>query len=134
MPFVPTGPRSTALPLNAWVHSPAGRRTSVPPTLVAHAGSWLSFTVVLTNTSKHAFRFGPTCPSYTEGVVATWMQQNQAYVLNCHGVGAIEPRQSVRFAMRVHVPAGAKDYDFLWWTLAPHSHNAPVTSASVEFR
>ena len=133
MPFVPTGPRSTALPLSAWVPSAAGRRTSVPPTLAARAGSWLSFTVVLTNMSKHAFRFGRTCPSYTEGVVDSWIEQNQAYVLNCHAVGAIAPRRSVRFAMRVHVPAGANDNDALWWTLAPHSYNAAEALAFLEY-
>jgi len=136
-PFVPQGKPSSALPLKASIVSgpplvaPGGKRI-VSSTLVAHAGSWLSFTVVLRNTSKHVFRFGRTCPAYTEGVGAT---ENQAYVLNCHAVGAIAAGQSVRFAMRVHVRRNVTGpYPALGWTLAPHSFNAPQAMATLQLR
>ena len=125
-PYVPQGPPSSALPLKARIVGVAqlavkGKRLK-GPVLTAHPGSWLAYTVVLTNTSKHVFRFGRTCPPYTEGIDA----QNQAYVLNCHTVGAIAPAHSVRFAMRVRVPQQVSEpFPVLGWTLAPHSFNAP---------
>lgn len=134
-PFVPQGPPSSALPLRVSIAPSSGPplvvkgRHVVGPTLAAHAGSWLSYTVVLTNTSKRAFHFGPTCPAYTEGFGVI---EKQVYVLNCHAVGVIAPRQSVRFAMRVHVPGNVTNFGSLGWTLAPHSYNAPQTLAIVE--
>jgi hypothetical protein len=135
-PFVPQGPPSSALPLKASIVSGPplvlkGKRIS-QPSLTAQAGSWLSYTVVLTNSSKHPFRFGRTCPAYTEGLGAS---QNQAYILNCHSVGPIAPGQSVRFAMRVRVPAHEREtFPALGWTLAPHSWNAPQTLAVLRIR
>jgi hypothetical protein len=135
-PFVPQGPPSSELHLRARIVSGPmfvikGKRIS-QPSLVARAGRWLSFTVVLTNTSKHPFHFGRTCPAYTEGVGAS---QDQAYVLNCHSVGSIAPGRSVRFAMRVHVPRHLTlSYPALGWMLAPHSWNAPQTLAVVQIR
>jgi len=135
-PFIPQGPPSSALPLKATIVSGPplvikGKRIS-QPSLAARAGSWLPFTVVLTNTSRKPFRFGPTCPAYTEGIGAT---QNQAYILNCHAIGAIAPKQSVRFAMRVRVPRhNTEPYPPLGWTLAPHTEDAPQTLAVVQIR
>jgi Protein of unknown function (DUF4232) len=135
-PFVPQGPPSSALPLKATIVSGPpfvikGKRIS-DPSLVARAGTWLSYTVVLRNRSKRVFHFGRTCPAYTEGIGA---DQNQAYILNCHAVGAIAPGRSVRFAMRVHVPRHLQEsYPPLGWTLAPHSWNAPQTLAVVRVR
>jgi len=108
-PFVPQGPPSSALPLRASIVSRPplvikGKHVS-EPSLTARAGSWLSYTVVLTNRSKRLFHFGRTCPAYTEGF---GMRQNQAYVLNCRSVGPIAPGRSIRFAMRVRVPAHSK--------------------------
>lgn len=133
-PFVPQGPPSSALPLRARIVS--GRPISIKgkvvtqPSFVAHPGSWLFYTVVLTNRSRQPFRFGPACPAYTEGFV-----RPQAYVLNCHPVGSIGPGQSVRFAMRLRVP---KRLSLLMpafdWTLAPHTWNAPGALAVVELR
>ena len=102
--------------------------------MVAHAGRWLSFTVVLTNTSSRPFRFGRACPAYTEGlggVGTLWgPRQRQAYVLNCHAAGPIAPHASVSFAMRVHVPK-SEDFGGLLWTLAPDSYNPPQALAWV---
>jgi uncharacterized protein DUF4232 len=136
-PFVPQGPPSSALPLRVTIESigpPVVAKGThvVGPTITARAGSWLNYTVVLTNTSRKPFHFGRTCPAYTEGVGAT---QNQAYILNCHAVGSIGPRQSVRFAMRVHVPEHPDlPLPGLGWTLAPHSYNAPGALAVLQIR
>jgi hypothetical protein len=133
-PVVPEGPRSSELPVRARIVSTGppwldGHGKPLPDTHVAaHAGSWLSFTVVLTNRSKHLFRFSRTCPAYTEGADVRGngtAAENQAYVLNCHAVGPIAPHASVRFAMRVHIPKSADDMTGLLWTLAPHSYHAP---------
>lgn len=135
-PFVPQGGPSSELPLRARIVSGPlfvikGKRIS-EPSLVARAGTWLSYTVELTNRSARPFHFGRTCPAYTEGIGA---DQNQAYILNCHPVGAIAPGRSVRFAMRVHVPRHLEEsYPSLGWTLAPHSWNAPQTLAVVRLR
>ncbi|HUJ56039.1 MAG TPA: DUF4232 domain-containing protein [Gaiellaceae bacterium] len=132
-PFVPQGPPSSALPLKASIVSGPplhvkGRRI-VGPTLTARAGSWLSYTVVLTNRGKKPFRFGRTCPAYTEGIGA---DENQAYILNCRSVGPLASGQSVRFAMRVRVPRHLTErFPPLGWTLAPHSWNAPQAQPAV---
>jgi len=133
-PSVPQGPPSTALPLRASIVSQLHGKNLDGSTVVAHRGSWLSFTVVLTNGSKHTFRFGRTCPPYKEGIGFSSWTQEQVYVLNCHAVGAIAAGASVRFAMRVHVSPHAPDIAGLGWTLAPHSYNAPEAFAQVEFR
>jgi hypothetical protein len=132
-PHVPQGPRSSALPLRARIVSggPVWIKGKVltQPSFVARAGSWLSYTVVLTNRSRRAFRFGRTCPAYTEGFV-----RQQAYVLNCRPVGSIGPGKSVRFAMRMRVPRLALSAPAFGWTLAPHTWNAPSALAVVDLR
>jgi hypothetical protein len=135
-PFVPQGPPSSALPLKARIVSGPGlvvKGTHIAgPSLTARAGTWLDYTVVLTNRSQQTFAFGRACPAYTEGIGAV---QNEAYVLNCHAVGSIAPGGSVRFAMRVRVPAHTKlPLSALGWTLAPHSWNAPGALATVRIR
>jgi hypothetical protein len=133
-PFVPNGGPSSALPLKARIA--AGRalfykgKTIRDPARVTRAGDWLLFTVVLTNVSRKAFQFGRTCPAYVEGIY----HENQTYVLNCQDVGPIAPHRSVRFAMRVHVPAHANLLSEIGWTLAPHSYNAPQALAPLVIR
>jgi Domain of unknown function (DUF4232) len=118
-PYVPQGPPSSELPLRARIVS--GVFEAEPPSFVARPGSWLSYTVVLTNRSEHVFRFGRSCPTYTEGFT-----RPQAYVLNRRPVGSIGPGKSVRFAMRLHVPRHLDPSGPAFnWTLAPHSWNAP---------
>lgn len=125
-PFVPQGGPSSALPLRARIVSGVAG-ASPAPSFVARPGSWLSYTVVLTNRGKHVFRFGRSCPVYTEG-----FKRLQAYVLDCRPVGSIGPGDSVRFAMRLHVP---RDFDAsapaFGWTLAPHTWNAPQATGVV---
>jgi hypothetical protein len=136
-PFVPVAAPTPALPLKVTIlrdgPPPPARDDSIDgPVLVAPAGSWLSFTAVLTNRSAHVFRFGRSCPAYTEGVggPGVWSHYD-AYVLNCHGVGPIAPHASVRFAMRYHVPRSLDDFDLLQWTLAPHSSAPPGQLATL---
>lgn len=131
-PFVPQGPPSSALPLKARIVSGSSfffkGKTIRQPALVSRSGRWLSFTIVLTNVGRKPFHFGRACPAYVEGLD----NENQAYVLNCHAVGTIAPRHSVRFAMRVHVPARVGNpIPALGWTLAPHSYNAPQAPLAV---
>jgi hypothetical protein len=142
MPDVRPGPPSSHLPLSARIVAPGLRRTNrvgvgTRPHFVrgyvAPKGKWLSYAVVLTNRSKQVFRFGKTCPSYTEGIAHT-----VAYVLNCRPVGSIGPGKSVRFAMRERVPphdpsVGSQSFA-VSWVLSPHSHNPPVANWSIEVR
>jgi hypothetical protein len=121
-PFVPQGGPGLELPLRARIVSAV-----TPPSFVVRPGSWLSYTVALTNRSSHAFRFGPACPNYTEGFA-----RQQAYVLNCRPVGSIGPGKSVRFAMRLRVPRHLDPSGPAFnWTLAPHSWNAPQAMGVV---
>jgi Domain of unknown function (DUF4232) len=136
-PIAPQGPPSSELPLRARIVS-AARLTIkgkvVTPVLVARPGSVLAYTVVLTNRGRHAFRFGSSCPAYTEGIDAN---RQQAYILNCHPVGPIAPGKSVRFAMRIRVPRTLRPGKpaVLGWILAPHTWNAPqAVPASLDVR
>lgn len=130
-PVIPDLPRSSILPLRASIITGPPPKGMDGRILFMHPGRWLSYTVALTNWSRHTYRFGRTCPAYTEelgspsaGDPRAW---DQAYVLNCHAVGPIAPHASVRFAMRVHIPASATDVTAptLLWQLAPHTYDAP---------
>lgn len=136
-PIVPQGPPSSALPLAAKIvptgHVPQPGDTSLTfPVVSAHPGTWLSYTVVLTNRSSKPYAFGRSCPAYVESVTS----RQAAYVLNCHGIGAIAPHGAVRFAMRIPVPRHLKLGDSypVDWELAPHSWNAPSTQISLRLR
>jgi hypothetical protein len=108
-PIVPQGPPSSALPLSARIVLPEAR-----------PGTWLSYTVVLTNSGTKPFSFGRSCPAYEEG----FGLRPSAYVLNCHAVGTVAPHAAMRFAMRIFVPRhGARTLN---WTLAPHSWGGGV--------
>jgi hypothetical protein len=99
----------------------------------ARAGSWLSFSVVLTNVGHSRFAFGSKCPAYTEdwGGLA---RSARAYVLNCHPVGSIAVGQSVRFAMRIRLPRTSLPFGWFGWTLSPHTYKAPTAGGMVEIR
>jgi Protein of unknown function (DUF4232) len=132
-PVIPQGTPRSELPLRARIVPAA----TIPfkgeqPGFISHPGAWLSYTVVLTNRSRSPFTFGRSCPVYTEEI---GLAPAQAYVLNCRPVGSIGPRQSVRFAMRIHVPPhpslSAPAFD---WILAPHTWNAPQATGYVQLR
>lgn len=132
-PYVPQGGPSSELPLKVRIVSdartPLQGDSGTPPSFVIRRGSWLSYTVVLTNRSRQMFRFGSSCPAYTEGFAG---HDVQAYVLNCRPVGSVGPGKSVRFAMRLRVPRqldlGSPAFG---WMLAPHSWGAPQALAVV---
>jgi hypothetical protein len=133
-PFVPQGLPSSALPLKASIGSGQAvtikGKTLTQPSFVARPGSWLSFTVSLTNRGDKPYRFGRTCPAYTED----WggLARAQAYILNCHAVGPIASGQSVSFAMKIRVPDLKLRAPAFGWTLAPHTYNAPTAMAVVD--
>lgn len=133
IPYVPQGPPSSELPLRARIVSiargPLQGDAAAPHSSVIRHGSWLSYTVVLTNHSRHVFRFGRSCPVYTEGFAG---HDLHAYVLNCRPVGSIGPGKSVRFAMLLRVPRHLDlGLPAFGWSLAPHSWNAPQATADV---
>ncbi|HZS30394.1 MAG TPA: DUF4232 domain-containing protein [Gaiellaceae bacterium] len=133
-PYVPQEPPSSHIPLTAAIGPSQAVKIKgtklTQPSFVARPGFWLSFTVSLTNTSGQPYRFGHTCPAYTED----WggLARAQAYVLNCHAIGPIAPGQSVSFAMRIHVPKLKLRAPAFGWTLAPHTYNAPNAMAVVD--
>ena len=138
LPIVPQGPRSSALPLRARIvpsgHVPYANDTSRTfPVVTAAPGSWLSYTVVLTNHSAKTFSFARHCPAYVESVEEG---RQAAYVLNCHAVPTIAPHASARFAIRLRVPQHLKvgDSYSVTWNLAPHSWNAPFAQISLRLR
>lgn len=137
-PIVPQGPPSSALPLAARIvptgDGPYANDTARSfPVVTARPGTWLAYTVVLTNRGARPFSFGRSCPAYEESVVGSRIA---AYVLNCHAVGAIASHAAVRFAMRVSVPPHLKlgDTYTLTWELAPRSWNAPLAQMILGLR
>jgi|GEM_PF-1518186 len=143
VPYVPTEKRSSHLPLSARIFhtgsdrrfyygtvTPSGKEIGDPNVATAaRPGGWFSYTVVLENRGSSVFRFGATCPSYTESVGGS---KDVAYVLNCHPVGSIAPGKSVRFTMRARLPRTPRDNNVqLLWTLAPHTYNPPEANAGV---
>jgi hypothetical protein len=95
----------------------------------ARTGTIFHFVVGLTNTSSTPFSFGNTCPVYEESLDRP---RGHAYVLNCRPAGSIPPHRTVRFAMRLRVPAPSRGGDnLLTWELAPETYLAPNASADV---
>ena len=86
-----------------------------PPAVAA--GTVLHYAVSLENVGQAAIVFPTDCPIYGE-----WAANSSAafakdfYVLNCGPVAAIQPGQSVRFAMEISVPRGtaAGQYTLVW--------------------
>lgn len=133
-PFSPAlrrlGPDSR-LPLAASILG--ARPVHVKPGVAAfrvRRGETLAFVVALRNTGKTPFRFAGACPVYVEEVVPA---PEHAYVLNCAPVGAIPSGATVRFAMRVAIPADARiGVTGLSWQLAPATYLAPFATATLE--
>jgi hypothetical protein len=122
-PIVPQAPPISArrLPLGAKIISPV-------PT--ARRGTWLSYTLVLTNRGAKPYLFGRRCPAYLEDL--GFGLRPVAFTLNCHASGPIASHAAARFAMRIFVPPhlglGRGDRDPLEWTLAPHSWTSGVVA------
>jgi hypothetical protein len=132
--FTPTSrrlPPSSRLPLHAAIVG--SRPVRVKPGLRAfrvHRGELFRYEVALTNTGRSAFRFArSSCPNYIEALTPS---SPQAYVLNCRPIGEIAARETVRFAMRIRVPATARlGIGSLTWELAPKTYEAPFAPAAL---
>lgn len=87
----------------------------------ATPGQPLHYVLALTNPTGSAITLTP-CPTYQERLNADGEPVVEEHVLNCAGVGAIAPGQSVRFAMVIQVPASlpASNDDALVWFLDPN--------------
>ena len=80
-------------------------------------GSVLRYAVSLENVGQAPIIFPADCPIYGE-----WAANSSAafakdfYVLNCGPVPAVQPGQSVRFAMEISVPRGTAtgQYTLVW--------------------
>jgi hypothetical protein len=133
-PFAPTErrlPPSSRLPLRVAIVGP--QPVPVKPGLRAfrvQRGELLHYRVALTNTGTTPFRFAPSsCPVYLQQLLPG---RAEAYVLNCHAAGAIAPRQSVQFEMRIRIPPSLRlGNSSLTWELAPRTYEAPFAPAAV---
>lgn len=101
------------------------------------AGQVLHYKVSLKNISREAIAFGSTCPAYLEWAVDVAQTQTLAkelYVLNCGPiVGAIQPGQTVTFAMDLTVPAAAKPGSYmLYWHLSQGTDSEAAAKTPLE--
>lgn len=98
----------------------------VPPTVVA--GSALVYVADLTNPTDKAVSLA-RCPGYVEAGSADTTRLKEAYALNCAPVGAISAHDTVRFEMRLHIPAQAAGgtMTFRWSMAAPFSVTSVAT-------
>ena len=94
-------------------------RVALPATV--RAGSNLSYTVTLTNTTADPVAFSDPCPMYHEDLYFGHAGGGpplgkHIYALNCQSVRVIAPHTSVTFAMVLDVPASATigEYILLW--------------------
>ncbi len=126
-PYLPPAKQSTTIPLKASLDSQFYE---------AVRGSTLRYRVTVRNTSRRSYRFAQ-CPVYVEqlgtskALVAGRGIATEIHFLNCRGVGAIAPGQSVTFAMEIRVPRTLKAADLLEWQLAPRAYSAPWAPANV---
>jgi len=110
------------------VHDPLSDLTvslEVPPTVAA--GATLVYVADLTNPTDQSVSLA-RCPGYVEAASGP-TPIKEAYGLNCAPVGAIAAHDTVRFAMRLHVPdqAAAGPTTFHWSMAAPFSVTSQAT-------
>jgi hypothetical protein len=107
--------------------SPLNRLTvsmQVPSSV--QAGKVLAFTVTLRNRADRPVSLTP-CPSYTEYLIAPMHSAvHDEYYLNCAVAHRIPAHATVRFAMRITVPAGSGSAK-LGWQL----HDSEVATATM---
>lgn len=96
------------------------------PTKVA-AGSTLVYVADLTNPTDRSVTLA-RCPGYVEAASGP-IPIKEVYGLNCAPVGAIAAHDTVRFAMRLHVPdqAASGPLTFHWSMAAPFSVASQAT-------
>ena len=88
----------------------------------AHRGSFLSYTVTLTNRGPQDYRLD-VCPDYSEFVGPKIA--GGVYQLNCAPVGVISAGANASFAMQLRVPANAaQGTTQLTWALLDSSYPA----------
>jgi hypothetical protein len=102
------------------VHDPLSDLTvslEVPPTVAA--GATLVYVADLTNPTDRSVSLA-RCPGYVEAASGP-TRIKEAYGLNCAPVGAIAAHDTVRFAMRLHVPdqAASGPLTFHWSMTGP---------------
>lgn len=90
-----------------------GAKANVAATVVA--GTTLSYTVTLTNSSAKTVSLNP-CPVYTEGIYGRSAHLH-SYRLNCSTVHSIAAGDSVTYAMRIPVPAGYQGVAKFGWSI-----------------
>ncbi|WP_430667257.1 hypothetical protein [Jatrophihabitans telluris] len=98
-------------------------RTTLELPHTAKAGSVLRFTVAVHNPTAQGVSLTP-CPGYLEAAL-TSTPDKRTYALNCAPVRAIIPGQTVRFAMRLPLPAGTSHgpTKVLWSLKAPNTES-----------
>ena len=85
--------------------SPLSAQLDAPDTM--RAGTTLAFVVTIRNRSKRAYALRP-CPGYEEYLYAFGQPADARYQLNCDTVTSIPARGSVRYAMRLALPASMR--------------------------
>ncbi len=93
-----------------------------PPTVIA--GSTLIYVADLSNPTDQPINLDP-CPGYIEAARTT---VKESYALNCAPVGAVAANRTIRFEMRVHIPANTPAGPLtIHWTLLAPSVTASAT-------
>ena len=111
-----TGRFAVRQPAQRYTHSPvSGARVTLDLPSGAVAGTTLDYVAALTNPTGTGVVLGP-CPGYQQGV---GKPGKTVLALNCRAQPTIPAHQTVRFAMRLHVPAatptGPAD---IYWRIA----------------
>ncbi len=94
----------------------AGLTAAMQLPKAVRAGTTLTYIVALTNTTDRQVALTP-CPGYTEALTHTIRADvERSYALNCKKVGNIDPHATVRFQMRLPIPANTANglHDFFW--------------------
>lgn len=149
---VSTGPvRPWPTPMPMLTAPPAILAARIDAPAVAIAGARLRYVLTLTNLTTEIVALDP-CPSYLEWLGGhplptpsppqdwpswkPWVSITQfgglakeVHLLNCDGISAIAPRESIAFEMRIAVPADAIGADTLRWSFAMFS--TPTASAPI---
>lgn len=81
-----------------------GIRASIRAPSTVRAGETLEYTVALTNAGPRPVEFA-TCPTYQQVLQRGQQVVTGDWRLNCGAVPVLEPKDRVRFAMRLPVPA-----------------------------
>lgn len=105
-------------------------RASLETPRTIRAGGTLVYVADVRNPTDRPISLIP-CPGYIEWTTGTPTPAKQTYALNCRPVGAIAAHGSVRFEMRLRIPANTPAGPIhISWTLFA-SHLATAASATV---